>query len=246
LRNYRSDGGIFIAIKVALIGNPNVGKSVIFNNLTGSRQHVGNWPGKTVEKKEGICVHKGIKMEIVDLPGTYSLTARSIDELIARNYILEENPDVVVDIIDASNIERNLYLTMLLMELEVQIVIALNMIDVAKNKGYKIDLEKISTLLGVLVIPTIAIKKIGMEDLKDAILEASEREKKRHRHTVLSYGKDIEELILKVTNIIEKDPRLTKLYSPRWLAVRLLDGDEDALEKIKDSPNKEEMLKVIG
>lgn len=184
-------------------------------------------------------------MEIVDLPGTYSLTARAVDELIARNYILEENPDVVVDIIDASNIERNLYLAILLMELEVQIVIVLNMMDVAKNKGYKIDVDKLSSLLGVQVIPTIAIEGVGMEDLKDAILEASEREKKRHRHTVLSYGEDIEELIIKVTNIIEKDPRLTELYPPRWLAVRLLDGDEDALEKIKDSPSKEELLKVI-
>jgi len=173
------------------------------------------------------------------------LTARAVDELIARNYILEENPDVVVDIIDASNIERNLYLAMLLMELEVQIVIVLNMMDVAKNKGYKIDVDKLSSLLGVQVIPSIAIKKVGMEDLKDAILEALEREKKRHRHTVLSYGEDIEKLIIKVTNIIEKDPRLIELYPPRWLAVRLLEGDEDALEKIKDNPNKEELLKVI-
>jgi ferrous iron transport protein B len=235
----------FIIIKVALIGNPNVGKSVIFNNLTGSRQHVGNWPGKTVEKKEGICMHKGIKMEIVDLPGAYSLTARAMDELIARNYIIEENPDVVVDIIDASNIERNLYLTMLLMELEVQLVIVLNMIDVAKNKGYKIDVDKLSTLLGVPVIPTIAIKKVGMEDLKDAILEASEREKKRHRHTVLSYGENIEELIIKVANIIEEDPKLVELYPPRWLAVRLLEGDDDAIRRIQDSRCKEKLIEVI-
>lgn len=190
-------------------------------------------------------MHKGIKMEIVDLPGTYSLTARAVDELIARNYILEENPDVVVDIIDASSIERNLYLTMLLMELEVQIVIVLNMIDIAKNKGYKIDMDKLSTLLGVPIIPTIAIKKVGMEDLKDAILEATEREKKRHRHTVLSYGEDIEEIIIKVTKIIEKDPKLVDLYPPRWIAVRLLEGDEDVLKRIESSPNKEELLEAI-
>ena len=190
-------------------------------------------------------MHKGIKMEIVDLPGAYSLTARAIDELIARNYIIEENPDVVVDIIDASNIERNLYLTMLLMELEVQLVIVLNMIDIAKNKGYKIDVDKLSTLLGVPVIPTIAIKKIGMEDLKDAILEASEREKKRHRHTVLSYGEDIEELIIKVANIIEEDPKLVEFYPPRWLAVRLLEGDDDAIRRIQDSRCKEKLIEVI-
>ncbi len=190
-------------------------------------------------------MHKGIKMEIVDLPGAYSLTARAMDELIARNYVIEENPDVVVDIIDASNIERNLYLTMLLMELEVQLVIVLNMIDVAKNKGYKIDVDKLSTLLGVPVIPTIAIKKVGMEDLKDAILEASEREKKRHRHTVLSYGEDIEGLIIKVANIIEEDPKLVELYPPRWLAVRLLEGDDDAIRRIQDSRCKEKLIEVI-
>jgi Fe2+ transport system protein B len=128
---------------VALIGNPNVGKSVIFNNLVpGARQHVGNWPGKTVEKKEGKCVHKGVELKIVDLPGTYSLTARAVDELVSRNYIVEEKPDVVVHIIDASNIERNLYFTFLLLELEANLVIALNMFDVAKEKGYKIDVKK--------------------------------------------------------------------------------------------------------
>ncbi|MCW3975895.1 MAG: ferrous iron transporter B, partial [Candidatus Bathyarchaeota archaeon] len=138
-----------------------------------------------------------------------------------------------------------LYLTMLLMELEVQLVIVLNMIDVAKNKGYKIDVDKLSTLLGVPVIPTIAIKKVGMEDLKDAILEASEREKKRHRHTGLSYGEDIEELIIKVANIIEEDPKLVELYPPRWLAVRLLEGDDDAIRRIQDSRCKEKLIEVI-
>jgi len=161
-------------IRVALIGNPNVGKSSIFNNLTGGRAHVGNWPGKTVEKKEGKCVHKGVEMHIIDLPGTYSLTAHSIDELIARNFIIEEKPDVVVDIVDASNLERNLYLTLQLLELEANVVIALNKVDMSEDLGYQIDVKELSRFLGgVPVVPTVATTKEGMEELKDAIVEAA-------------------------------------------------------------------------
>mgnify|MGYP000675099655 FL=1 len=120
-----------LKVKVALAGNPNVGKSVVFNNLTGARQHVGNWPGVTVEKKEGLCTFEDAKIEVVDLPGIYSLTANSIDEIIARNYIVEEAPDIVVDIVDASNLERNLYLTLQLLELGANVIILLNMMDLA-------------------------------------------------------------------------------------------------------------------
>jgi len=234
-----------MVIRVALIGNPNVGKSVVFNNLTGSRQHVGNWPGKTVEKKGGKCTHNGVELEIIDLPGTYSLTARAADELIARNYIVEEKPDVVVDIVDASNIERNLYLVMLLMELETHLVVALNMMDSAKGKGYQIDVEKLSKLLGVSVIPTVATKGIGLDELKDAILETAKLKEKWHRHILPSYGKDLENLITEVTNTVEKDEKLVEKYPPRWLAIRLLEQDEDALERIKGSTRESEILKAI-
>ena len=157
-------------IRVALIGNPNVGKSVIFNSLTGMKQHTGNWPGKTVEKKEGYFKHHGIEFEVVDLPGVYSLSAVSEDEKVARSYIVDHRPDVVVDIVNASQLERNLYLTLLLIELQVNLVVALNMYDIVKARGDQIDIEALSRHLGAQVVATTATRKEGIEDLKDAIL----------------------------------------------------------------------------
>lgn len=159
-------------IRVALIGNPNVGKSVIFNSLTGMKQHTGNWPGKTVEKKEGYFKHHGVEFEIVDLPGVYSLSAVSEDEKVARSFIVDHRPDVVVAIVNASQLERNLYLTLLLIELQVNLVVALNMYDIVRSRGDRIDLEGLSNRLGAQVVATTATKKEGIEALKDAILAA--------------------------------------------------------------------------
>ena len=159
-------------IRVALIGNPNVGKSVIFNSLTGMKQHTGNWPGKTVEKKVGYYKHHGIEFEIVDLPGVYSLSAVSEDEKVARSYIVDHRPDVVVDIVNASQLERNLYLTLLLIELQVNLVVALNMYDIVMARGDQIDIERLSEKLGAQVVTTTATRKEGIEELKDAILAA--------------------------------------------------------------------------
>jgi ferrous iron transport protein B len=220
-------------IRVALIGNPNVGKSLIFNNLTGGRAHVGNWPGKTVEKKEGICIHEGVKMQIVDLPGTYSLTAHSIDELIARNFIVEEKPDVVVDIVDASNLERNLYLTLQLLELEANIVIVLNKWDVAKNLGYEINIRELSKLLGAPVIPTIATENIGIKELKDAIIEAAKAKEKRR--PIINYGKPYDEIISRIASILQRDKELSSRYPIRWLAIKVLESDEEVLKLVKKS-----------
>jgi small GTP-binding protein len=234
-----------MAYTVALIGNPNVGKSVIFNNLVpGAKQHVGNWPGKTVEKKKGKCVHKGTELKIVDLPGTYSLTARAVDELIARNYIVEEKPDVVVHIVDASNVERNLYLTFLLLELEVNVVIVLNMFDVAKEKSYKIDVKKLSEQLGVPIVPTVATTKEGMKELKDEILHAAQ--KRGLVKPKITYGKKIEDLIHSIVKIIEKDETLVQKYPPRWLAIKLLEKDEDVLKKIRSSRYQGELMEVVS
>lgn len=234
-----------MAYTVALIGNPNVGKSVVFNNLVpGARQHVGNWPGKTVEKKEGKCTHKGIELKIVDLPGTYSLTARAIDELIARNYIVQEKPDVIVHIVDASNIERNLYLTLLLLELEANVVIALNMFDIAKEKGYEIDVEKLSNQLGVPIVPTVATNKKGMEELKDEIVKAAQR--KGVIKSKVTYGEKVEDLIQSIVKIIKKDETLTQKYPPRWLAIKLLEKDEDVLERIRGSRYRHDLMEVIS
>ena len=137
-------------LTIALAGNPNSGKTTVFNNLTGTRQRVGNWPGVTVEKKEGNRTFKKHAFKVIDLPGVYSLTAYSLDEVIARNYIVDEKPDVVVDVVDASNLERNLYLTVQLLEMQTSLVIALNMMDVAESKGYRIDVVELSELLHYL------------------------------------------------------------------------------------------------
>jgi ferrous iron transport protein B len=160
-------------IEVALIGNPNVGKSVIFNSLTGMKQHTGNWPGKTVEKKLGYYTHGGYEFELVDLPGVYSLSAVSEDERVARQYIVDHRPDVVVDILNASQLERNLYLTLLLIELQVNLVIVLNMYDSVESRGDKIDIETLSRKLGAPVVATTATKKEGIDTLKDKILEVT-------------------------------------------------------------------------
>ncbi|MBN2231086.1 MAG: 50S ribosome-binding GTPase [Candidatus Thorarchaeota archaeon] len=160
-------------IRVALIGNPNVGKSVIFNSLTGLKQHTGNWPGKTVEKKEGYYTFDDYEFEVVDLPGVYSLSAVSEDERVARQFIVDHRPDVVVDILNASQLERNLYLTLLLIELQVNLVVVLNMYDVVNARGDRINLEALSQKLGAPVIATTATKKEGIEELKEAIVRAT-------------------------------------------------------------------------
>jgi len=230
---------------VALLGNPNVGKSVVFNNLVpGARQHVGNWPGKTVDKKYGRFSHKGTEIDVVDLPGTYSLTARAVDELIARNFIVEEKPNAVVNIVDASNLERNLYLTMLLLELNSNVVIALNMMDVAEEKGYKIDIENLSERIGVPVIPIVATKKQGMDQLKDAILESVKR--KSTAETKITYGEEVEKLVNSIISIIYKDEGLAEKYPTRWMAIKLLEKDEDILEKINGSTVEAEILEAIA
>ena len=157
---------------IALAGNPNSGKSTVFNALTGARQHVGNWPGKTVEKKEGTWRYDGLEFEVVDLPGTYSLTAYSLEEIIARDYIVDEHPDVVVTVVDAANLERNLYLVVQILEMGARVVVALNMSDLADSRGLKIDVDKLSEGLGSPVVPTVASKGRGLDQLKAAIVKA--------------------------------------------------------------------------
>jgi len=161
-------------LTIALAGNPNAGKSTVFNALTGSRQHVGNWPGKTVEKKEGICKRGEREIKVVDLPGTYSLTAYSAEEVIARDFIIEEKPNAVIAVADAANLERNLYLVVQVLELGVPVVVALNMSDVADSRGIRIDLDKLSQgLNGSPVVRTIANKGEGMDELLQAALQVA-------------------------------------------------------------------------
>ena len=230
---------------VALIGNPNVGKTELFNRLTGMKQKVGNWPGVTVEKKTGKCVvgrgsgeGSGEELEVVDLPGTYSLTAHALDELIARDYIVEEKPEVVVDILDGTNLERNLYLTLLLLELEANLVVALNQWDVVRKRGIEVDLEKLSELLGVPVLPTVATTGEGVEELKEAVVKAATaKEREKRRKVVMGYGEDIEALIKNVEKAVSKDAELSGKYPPRWLAIKVLEKDEKVLKLVENSPH---------
>jgi len=182
-------------ITIALAGNPNSGKTTLFNGITGSRQHVGNYPGVTVEKKEGKRRHGETEINVVDLPGTYSLTAYSTEELVARNYIIEEQPDVIVDVIDASNLERNLYLGVQLLELGVPVVFAFNMSDVARSRGLEFDLEMLASLLGAPVIPTVGNRNEGLVELLDAAVRVAQSGT-QPKQPEIHYGKDIERAIV--------------------------------------------------
>jgi len=218
-------------ITVALAGNPNAGKTTVFNNLTGAHQHVGNWPGVTVEKKEGSYRYGGYQVRVVDLPGVYSLTAYSPDEVVARNFILEGAPDVVVDILDASNLERNLYLTVQLIELETNLVVALNMMDIAQSRDYRIDIDSLARELGAPVVPMIAKKKEGNKELLQAIVDAFEGRTGMEK-AKLFYGNELEEHIRELEALIARDEELSQRFPPRWLAIKLLEEDREVLEKI--------------
>jgi Fe2+ transport system protein B len=205
-------------ITIALAGNPNSGKTTVFNNLTGSRQRVANWPGVTVEKKEGFCQHKGRPIMVVD-------------EVIARDYIIGEKPDVVVDVVDASNLERNLYLSVQLLEMQPKMIIALNMMDVAASRGYQIDLPGLSHLLGVPVIPMVAARGQGTRELLDAIVAVEAGEIKVEAINI-QYGRDVEEEIAKLEKQVSASLQING-YPPRWLAVKLLEDDREIIEKIR-------------
>jgi ferrous iron transport protein B len=210
---------------IALAGNPNAGKTTLFNNLTGARQHVGNYPGVTVEKKEGYFRFNGHQFNIVDLPGTYSLTAYSLEEVVARDFLIHEKPKVVVNIVDASNLERNLYLTLQFMELGMPVCIALNMIDMADSRGITIDHQKLSVLLGIPVIPTIARSGKGKEELAQAVAELLGHES-CSRDKRISYGADIDTALDEMESIIQGADFLTQTYSARWIALKYMECDE--------------------
>ncbi len=212
-------------ISIALAGNPNSGKTTIFNNLTGTRQKVGNWPGVTVEKKEGKIRYRGVELLITDLPGTYSLTPFSIEEIVARNFVLDEHPDVVVDIIDSSNLERSLYLATQLRELDCRVLFVLNMTDLARNRGIKIDTEKLSELLDVSVVATVGNKNQGMGLLLETAVALAESDARVARRRRVRYSKDIEEAIAELQQYLEKQCARKLPYNPRWTAIKLLEDD---------------------
>ena len=228
-------------IAVALTGNPNAGKTSLFNMLTapvaGRRQHVGNWPGVTVDIKEGEYEFEGGDFDVVDLPGTYSLGAYTPDEIVARDYILAAEADVVVDVVDASNLERNLYLTTQLLEIGANVVIALNMYDVAEKES-DIDVGKLTELLGVPVIPTVGTTGRGMAELKAAIAAAAQAGRTA-RPLDLRYGSEIEPHVEDISAAISSLRGFAPSLRPRWLALQLLEGDDAARNTVREVPGGE-------
>ena len=229
-------------VTVALVGNPNAGKTTIFNNLTGGRQHVGNYPGVTVEKKEGYRKFNDKEFFIVDLPGTYSLTAYSLEEVITRNFIVNDKPEMVIDIVDTSNLERNLYLTVQLLELERPAILALNMIDVADSTGLKIDDRKLSEYLGGMsVVRTNGVGNQGMESLLETISKADLN--RNLSHFRLNYGKEIEGAIQKLEPLLVTLDKMLQ-FPTRWLALKLLENDVNIIDTVQELQGTQEVLEL--
>jgi ferrous iron transport protein B len=228
-------------LTIALAGNPNSGKSSIFNNLTGARQHVGNYPGVTVEKKEGFTVYKNYKITIVDLPGTYSLSAYSDDEIIARKFIIENQPDVVVDVIDTCNLERNLYLATQLLELNKPLVLAFNMSDISGKKGILIDREKLTTLISAPVVLTVGSTGSGMKELLDKTIELFEH-KSEFKAPFINYGSEVNSQLNKLVEIIKKEPALPIKFPTRWFATKLLENDDEIIAIAEKTEHRKELL----
>ncbi len=231
-------------LTIALAGNANVGKSVIFNQLTGLNQVTGNWPGKTVERAEGTLYFEGHNIRVVDLPGTYSLSAYSMEEIVSRDYLAVEKPDVIINVLDASALERNLYLTLQLLELEVPLVIALNQVDFAAKKGLKIDIEKLSKALGVKIVPTVAVTGTGITKLLSAAVDQAKAEKKPK--SSIMYGKEIEERIQAIQKtVLTKLSPLCAIYPVRWIAIKLFEQDSDIIAKVNTYPEGRLIIEYV-
>lgn len=231
-------------ITIALSGNPNSGKTTVFNAITGARQQIANYPGVTVEKKVGRVNHKGYVVEVVDLPGTYSLTAYSLEEIVARDFLINERPDLVVDIVDASNLDRNLYLAVQFMELGVPLIIALNMVDLAETRGIDVDPQLLSSLLDIPVIPMVARSNKGITQLLDKVVEAANDIQEWHT-TVISYGMDIDQSLYEIESIINASEVLEKKFPPRWAALKCLEGDHLILDVLKKDVKASQRIDVI-
>ncbi len=225
---------------VGLAGNPNVGKTTVFNQLTGMHQHVGNWPGKTVERAEGHFDYDSTRFDIVDLPGNYALSAHSIEEIVSRDFIVDDDSDVIVNVVDAANLERNLYLTVQMMELGANLVMALNMNDFAKKKEHIIDIKLMSELLGFPIVEINAKTKDGFDELLTTVKKVANK----HINTTqkLVYGPELKEHLTDLQVLIEKDNSLTDVPS-MWTAIKLLEKDAIVIEKVQQSKNASQILR---
>lgn len=229
------------AIVVAVAGNPNSGKSTLINAIAGTRLHVGNWAGVTVEKKEAKFDYRGRSVRLVDLPGTYSLSPYTQEEIIARDYLVSERPDLIVNVVDATNLERNLYLTMQLLELGIPVVMALNVYDEAEAKGYSIDVKGLETMLGITVVPTSAVKKIGIGELLDAVVAVADCPDD-HEPNQLNYGEDVEQALELLEKELAGERGVLENYPKRWLLLKLLEGDSHVHDVVRIDVDAERAL----
>ncbi|MBL0313806.1 MAG: ferrous iron transport protein B [Holophagaceae bacterium] len=235
---------------IALAGNPNSGKTTLFNALTGSHRHVGNWPGVTVERRSGALEVEGRNLEVVDLPGTYSLSAKSEDERIAASFLAESQVDLIINVLDASNLERNLYLTTQLLELGKPVVFVLNMMDDAEQRGIQLDIPALETLLGGPVVPTIGNRAEGVDALKTELLKVLDGTESKVRnfpaetagHGPMDYGHDIEGELAKVAAHVKRDEDLAGSIKPRWLSLQLLEGSAEAIKLVEGSHAREAIM----
>jgi ferrous iron transport protein B len=235
-------------IQIALVGNPNAGKTTIFNCLSGLRERVGNYSGVTVDAKTAIISYKDYRLEITDLPGTYSLSSYSPEEVFVRNHILQEMPDVIVNIVDATNLERNLYLTTQLIDMDIRIVMALNMYDELQQQGRKINHQMLGNLLGFPVVPTIGKSGKGINELLDMVISMFEGKYSSERHIHINYGTEIEKSIRNIQSSIRipENDFLSNIVSTRFLAIKLLEGDQEEISRIRQCKNYKEILSVVG
>lgn len=228
---------------VAIAGNPNSGKTTLFNILTGSRQHVGNWPGVTVEKKVGYFTYKEKIFEVVDLPGTYSLSYNSLEEKIAADYIIENKPDIVINIIDGTSLERSLYLTTQLIDSHIRMILVINMYDEVEKKGVKIDIEKLEKLLKFGVVPIIARKEMGIDELLEKLEAELLKDPSERIH--INYDRNIEKAISEIECILKCFPQTSDNLFSRWISVQLLSGDTEFLKRLEKNEVYEKLLKTI-
>lgn len=224
-------------INVALVGNPNSGKTTLFNYASGSHEKVGNYGGVTVDAKEATIKQNGYILKLVDLPGTYSISEYTPEELYVRRHITEKNPDVVINIVDSSNLERNLFLTTQLIDMDIKVVMALNMYDELGDKNFKLDFKALGKMIGIPIIPTVAVKGDGIKELFDKVIEVYEDKDPIVKHIHINYGNLIEKSILKLQDEIWKNPGIAARYSTRYLAIKLLENDRTTFKLLEEIPN---------
>ncbi len=231
-------------INVAFIGNPNCGKTSLFNVASGAKEHTGNYSGVTVDAKTGHFRYGGYRFNIVDLPGTYSLASYSPEELYVRRYLAEQTPDVVINVVDGSNLERNLYLTTELIDMNRPMVIALNMYDEVLNAGTKLDFTRLGEMIGVPVVPTTARTGSGVSELFDKVIEVDENREETVRHIHVNLGPEIEQSVRRLNDAIKKDVHIPPLLSPRYIAIKLLEGDSEIVALIEKSHDSDTILRM--